>query len=104
MSNPVWNQEEEIIDEDLPASPQLAPPTGPPRHPRIAVGSLDNHYDEIRSEIGRMAWPTLNGVKVIMIVVLSIIIFFSLYLNMADWLIVWIGKLCEKLLRSVGMV
>jgi preprotein translocase SecE subunit len=104
MSNPVLNQEEEIIDEELPASPQLAPPSGPPRRPRIAAGLLDNFFHDHRWEISHVTWPTLYEVKIIMMIVLSIIIFFSIYLNTIDRLILLIGKLGEKLLELIGIV
>jgi preprotein translocase SecE subunit len=104
MNDPVLNQEEEIIDEELPASPQLAPPLGPPRRPRIATGLFDNFFHEHRWEMSRFTWPTLNEVKTIIIVVLSIIIFFSLYLNVIDRVILLIGKLGEKLLELIGIV
>ena len=89
---PMWTQEEEIVDEELAASPQLAPPTGPPRRPSTAVGMWDDFFHEIRSELGRFSWPTLNQVKILIFIVLSIIIFFGIYLNAVDWVLLLLGK------------
>jgi preprotein translocase SecE subunit len=104
MRETISHQEEEIIDEELPALAQLAPPSGPPRRPRIATGLLDNFFHENRSEMSRVTWPTLSEVKIMMIVVVSIIIFFSLYLNAIDRGILFVAKLCEKLLELIGIV
>jgi preprotein translocase SecE subunit len=88
---------EELIENELEPEPALAPPLGPPRTPRTAIGALDNFYQEIRFELGRITWPQLTVVAIMMAIVLSIVIGTSIYLTGIDRIVSALARLTSLL-------
>jgi len=75
----------------------LAPPSGPPRTPRTAIGGLDNFFDEIRFELGRITWPQLTEVAIMVAVVLSIVVCTSVYVSGVDRILSALDRLSRSL-------
>jgi preprotein translocase SecE subunit len=88
---------EEIIENELEPEPALAPPLGPPRTPRTAIGALDNFFDDIRFQLSRITWPRCTQVAVMMAVVLSVVVSTSVYLSGLDHILSTLGRLIRSL-------
>jgi len=92
---------EELIETELEPEPALAPPLGPPRTPRTAIGALDNFFDEIRFGLGRVTWPQFTEVAVIMAVVLSVVLGISIYLIGLNRILSALGRLSSSLWKLI---
>jgi len=88
---------EEIIESELEPEPALLPPLGPPRIPRTAIGALDNFFDDIRFELSRITWPPFTEVAIMMAVVLSIVVWISVYMSGLDRILSALGRLTRSL-------
>ena len=90
---------EEDIENELEPQPALAPPLGPPRTPRTAIGALDNFFDDIRFEISRLTSPRFTEVAIMMAIVLLILVCIIAYLSGFDRILSALGWLTRSLLK-----
>jgi preprotein translocase SecE subunit len=88
---------EETIENELEPEPALAPPLGPPRTPRTAIGALDNFFADIRFELSRITWPPFTEVAIMMAVVVSIVFCTSVYVSGLDHVLSALGRLTRSL-------
>jgi preprotein translocase subunit SecE len=64
---------------------------------------ISQFFHDVRMEMRRVSWPTLNEVKNTTIITIVAVIFFAVYLFAVDWSIVLLGRLFVWLLGLVGI-
>src|SRR6185503_495220 len=71
------------------------------------IGRLTHFLRDVRAEMKRVSWPTLNEVKNTTIITLIAVVFFAVYLFAIDQglsrLILGLDWLIEKIARFVGL-
>src|SRR6185369_4321766 len=76
--------------------------------PRVGpIGRLGQFLRDVRAEMRRVSWPTVNEVKNTTIITLVAVIFFSVYLFAVDQglsrLILGLDWLIEKIAKFLGL-
>jgi preprotein translocase SecE subunit len=88
---------EEVIEDELEPEPALVPPLRPPRTPRTAIGAVDNFFDDIRFELGRITWPPFTKVAIMIALVLCIVVCTSVYVSGLDRILSTLDRLSRSL-------
>ncbi|MBD0373468.1 MAG: preprotein translocase subunit SecE [Pyrinomonadaceae bacterium] len=60
-------------------------------------------FHDVRMEMRRVSWPSLNEVKNTTIITIVAVIFFAIYLFAVDWGIVLLGRLFAWLFGLIGI-
>jgi preprotein translocase SecE subunit len=66
-------------------------------------GRISKFWRDVRGEMGRVSWPSLDDVKKTTVITLIAVIFFALYLFLADRAIVLLGRFGLWLLTQIGL-
>lgn len=64
---------------------------------------VSQFFHDVRMEMRRVSWPSLNEVKNTTIITIVAVIFFAVYLFSVDWGIVLLGRLFSWLLGLIGI-
>jgi preprotein translocase subunit SecE len=76
-------------------------------HQAGRVGRIGQFLHDVRAELKRVSWPTLQHVQNTTIITLIAVVFFAVYLFLVDQglsrLILGIEWLVEKIARSLGL-
>ncbi len=76
-------------------------------HQAGRVGRIGQFWHDVRAELKRVSWPTLQHVQNTTIITLIAVVFFAVYLFLVDQglsrLILGIEWLVEKIARSLGL-
>jgi preprotein translocase subunit SecE len=71
------------------------------------LGRLGQFLHDVRAEMKRVSWPTLNHVQNTTIITLIAVVFFAVYLFLVDQglsrLILGVEWLIEKIARALGL-
>ena len=75
--------------------------------PQGLVGRLGQFLHDVRAEMKRVSWPSLNQVQNTTIITLIAVVFFAVYLFLVDQglsrLILGVEWLIEKIARALGL-
>ena len=66
-------------------------------------GRISKFWREVRDETGRISWPSFDDVKNTTLITLAAVVFFAIYLFLADKGIVLLGSLGTWLLTQIGL-
>jgi preprotein translocase subunit SecE len=64
---------------------------------------IGQFFHDVRMEMRRVSWPSLNEVKNTTIITVVAVIFFAVYLFAVDWGIVLLGRLFTWLFGLIGI-
>ncbi len=64
---------------------------------------VSQFFHDVRIEMRRVTWPTVNEVKNTTIITIVAVIFFAVYLFAVDWGIVLLGRLLTWLFGLMGI-
>ena len=64
---------------------------------------IGQFFHDVRVEMRRVSWPSLNEVKNTTIITVVAVIFFAVYLFAVDWGIVLLGRLFTWLFGLIGI-
>ena len=112
--------EQSMAETDNPDAPVSAPRTtrfsdhserrvarGDRGHQQNALARIIQYLHDVRAEMRRVSWPTVNNVKNTTIITLIAVVFFAIYLWAVDQgmsrLIQGIDWLIEKIVRFIGL-
>jgi preprotein translocase subunit SecE len=76
-------------EKGMGGKPATAPSVAAPAAPsKIAsrIRSLIRYFEDARSELGKVSWPTVKEVRVTSFAVLVLVVLMSLFLGLADFL------------------
>jgi preprotein translocase SecE subunit len=67
-------------------------------------GRIKQYWHDVRLELKRVSWPSLEHVRATTLITLAAVVFFTIYLYVVDQAIVWFGRFLNWSLSQLGIL